>query len=139
MAENDGRRTDGAPPREIHIEKKGTNWLAWLLLALGVAFAATQWLIIAAYEFGSATELSPFNYSVVVFSGLLSWGIFGTVPAISAAIGTVLIIAGGVASIEGGHKEGLGHPIGVGHWAKRWAWHWHELRHTAGETHPNKA
>ena len=36
MAEQDGRRTDGAPPREIHIEKKGTNWLAWLLLGLGV-------------------------------------------------------------------------------------------------------
>ena len=36
MAENDGRRTDGAPPSHIHIEKKATNWLAWLLLGLGV-------------------------------------------------------------------------------------------------------
>ena len=36
MAENDGRRTDGAPPREVHIERKKTNWLAWLLLALGI-------------------------------------------------------------------------------------------------------
>ena len=36
MAENDGRRTDGAPPSHIHIEKKSTNWLAWLLLALGL-------------------------------------------------------------------------------------------------------
>ena len=36
MAENDDRRTDGAPPRQIHIERKKTNWLAWLLLALGV-------------------------------------------------------------------------------------------------------
>ena len=39
MAENEGRRTDGAPPREIHIERKSTNWLAWLLLALGVLAA----------------------------------------------------------------------------------------------------
>lgn len=30
---NDGR---GAPPREIHIEKKPTNWLAWLALLAGV-------------------------------------------------------------------------------------------------------
>lgn len=36
MAETDDKPTDGAPPRQIHIEKKKVNWLAWLLLALGV-------------------------------------------------------------------------------------------------------
>lgn len=37
MAEhNDGR---GAPPREIHIEKKRTNWLAWIALILGILAA----------------------------------------------------------------------------------------------------
>lgn len=30
------RNTEGAPPREIHIEKKRVNWLAWLLLLLGI-------------------------------------------------------------------------------------------------------
>ena len=35
----DPRNTNGAPPREVHIEKKKTNWLAWLLLALGVLAA----------------------------------------------------------------------------------------------------
>ena len=39
MAENDGKRTDGAPPTHVHIEKKKTNWFAWLLLALGVMAA----------------------------------------------------------------------------------------------------
>lgn len=39
MAENNDRRTDGAPPNHIHIEKKATNWLAWLLLALGLLAA----------------------------------------------------------------------------------------------------
>ena len=110
-----------------------------LLVLLGLAFAATQWLIIAAYKFGSATELSPFNYSVVVFSGLLGWGIFGTVPGLSAVLGTVLILAGGIASIEGGHKEGLGHAIGGGHWAKRWATHWRGSSHLTTGTHPNQA
>jgi outer membrane protein OmpA-like peptidoglycan-associated protein len=28
--------THGALPREVHIEKKKTNWLAWILLALGI-------------------------------------------------------------------------------------------------------
>jgi outer membrane protein OmpA-like peptidoglycan-associated protein len=36
MADNDGNRGDGAPPTHIHIERKKTNWLAWLLLALGL-------------------------------------------------------------------------------------------------------
>lgn len=36
MAEPNERRTDGAPPREIHIERKGVNWLAWILLAAGL-------------------------------------------------------------------------------------------------------
>lgn len=27
---------DGAPPREIHIEKKKPNWLAWIALILGI-------------------------------------------------------------------------------------------------------
>ena len=29
-------KTDGAPPREIHVEPKKTNWLAWLALAAGL-------------------------------------------------------------------------------------------------------
>ena len=37
MADPEDRRTDGAPPNHIHIEKKkATNWLAWILLALGL-------------------------------------------------------------------------------------------------------
>ncbi|WP_076073023.1 OmpA family protein [Sphingomonas montana] len=33
----DKQGTDGAPPRAIHIERKKVNWLAWILLLLGVA------------------------------------------------------------------------------------------------------
>ena len=36
MADPNDRRTYGAPPTHIHIQKKKTNWLAWLLLALGI-------------------------------------------------------------------------------------------------------
>jgi outer membrane protein OmpA-like peptidoglycan-associated protein len=35
----DPNNTRGAPPREVHIEKKKTNWLAWILLGLGVLAA----------------------------------------------------------------------------------------------------
>ena len=36
MADPNDRRTDGAPPKQIHIEKKPINWLAWLLLLAGI-------------------------------------------------------------------------------------------------------
>lgn len=36
MAEPDNKRTDGAPPTHVHIEDKKTNWLAWILLGLGI-------------------------------------------------------------------------------------------------------
>ncbi len=93
----------------------------WLLLAgVGVFYAATQYLIIQAYRYASASELSPFNYSVVVFSGILGWWLFGNVPDVFAVIGTVLICAGGILSIEAGHAEGHGHSLGSGHWSQYW-------------------
>jgi len=35
----DPNDTRGAPPREIHIEKKKINWLAWIALILGILAA----------------------------------------------------------------------------------------------------
>ena len=32
----DPKNTEGAPPRHIHVEKKKTNWLAWLALLAGI-------------------------------------------------------------------------------------------------------
>lgn len=94
------------------------NWL--LLIGVGVCFATTQYLIIRAYRYASATELSPFNYSIVIFSGILGWWLFGNIPNALAVIGTVLICAGGIFSIETGHSEGHGHAFGNGHWKLHW-------------------
>lgn len=35
----DPNNTRGEPPREVHVEKKATNWLAWILLGLGILAA----------------------------------------------------------------------------------------------------
>lgn len=96
----------------------GRDWL--LLLGVGLFYALTQYLIIQAYRYASATELSPFNYTVVVFSGILGWWLFGNVPDAVAVLGTVLICAGGILSIEAGHPEGHGHAFGSGHWMPHW-------------------
>lgn len=96
----------------------GRVWM--MLVSIGVLFALTQWFIIVAYRYASATELSPFNYSVVVFSGILGWVVFGNVPTAAALVGTVLICGGGILSITKGHAEGAGSWFGCGHW--HWFW-----------------
>ena len=129
--------TDTEPPTRILIYNFGLSTLllipfciwAWkpisfqqalLLSGVGVFYAITQYLIILAYRYASATELSPFNYTVVVFSGLLGWWFFGSVPDLAAVFGTLLICAGGILSIEAGHSEGRGHSFGSGHWKLQW-------------------
>lgn len=96
----------------------GKQWL--MVLGVGSFYALTQYLIILAYRYASASELSPFNYTVVIFSGLLGWLFFGAVPDRLAVVGSILICAGGILSIEAGHSEGLGHAFGHGHWKLRW-------------------
>lgn len=91
-----------------------------LLLTIGACYALTQYFIILAYRYAGAAELSPFNYTVVIFSGLLGWLVFGNVPDAASIFGTLLICAGGILSIRAGHSEGLGHAFGYGHWRLDW-------------------
>lgn len=90
------------------------EWL--LLLGVGGFYAVTQLLIILAYRHASAAQISPFNYTVVIFSGLLGWMFFGNVPDAVSLVGTLLICAGGILSIKAGHLEGRGHSHDSGHW-----------------------
>ena len=94
------------------------QWI--ILLGIGLLYAVTQYLIILAYRYASASELSPFNYTVVIFSGLLGWMLFGNTPDRYAILGTALICAGGILSISAGHPEGKGHAFGFGHWKLHW-------------------
>lgn len=63
MADPNGKRTDGAPPSHIHIEQKKTNWLAWLLLALGVLAAL---LAISRYMHRDAVDTTVTTSSTTV-------------------------------------------------------------------------
>lgn len=92
----------------------GIDWS--YLAGIGVFMALAQLFIIFAYQRATADRLAPFNYSVVVFSGLIGWLVWGNVPGPLAVTGIFLVCAGGIISIVFGGPSGKGHPIGHGHW-----------------------
>ncbi len=96
----------------------GVDWA--YLAGIGVFMALSQLFIILAYQQSTAERLAPFNYSVVVFSGLIGWLVWHDVPDLVALLGIVLVCVGGILSIifgGGPVKEcAKGHPIGQGHW-----------------------
>ena len=64
--------------------------------ALGFFAAASHFFIIKAFEFASASELSPFNYFEIVGAITLSYVVFGYIPNLQAIIGLFVIMGSGL-------------------------------------------
>jgi drug/metabolite transporter (DMT)-like permease len=109
--------TMAASPFAIHDWRMpaGNEWS--YLAGIGIFMAFAQLFIIIAYQRATAERLAPLNYSVVVFSGLIGWLVWGNVPGLLALIGIGLVCAGGIISIVFGQSVGKGHLIGQGHWS----------------------
>jgi drug/metabolite transporter (DMT)-like permease len=83
---------------------------AWLwLLGVGVFMMASQLVLILAYTQASPARMSPLNYSVVVFAGLINWLVWDQVPNLLSAAGVVLVCAGGIVATIHHHKSRQGH------------------------------
>ncbi len=61
--------------------------------------ALGQLFIILAYKHASAAQIAPFNYSVVIFSGIIGWMVWHAALDMTALLGIALVCAGGIASI----------------------------------------
>jgi drug/metabolite transporter (DMT)-like permease len=70
------------------------QWL--ILLGIGLCQAASQLLIICAYRYAKPGRIAPFNYSVVVFSGLIGWVVWHNRPDALALVGVLLVSVGGI-------------------------------------------
>ncbi|MEO8210515.1 MAG: DMT family transporter [bacterium] len=98
-----------------------SNWsnpplIIWVYgISSGVFFISYLYLLQFAYRFMPAVKLAPLNFSVVIFTGIFDWIIFGHVPGLISLLGIVLVIAGGILAItlhEKNNKELKHH------------WHW---------------
>lgn len=91
------------------------------LLGIGFFMAASQLLIILAYRHASASRIAPFNYSVVIFSGLIGWLVWKNAPDLLSLAGILLVTVGGILSTKFGGPNSRGH-FG---WIGRWNHHFH--------------
>jgi len=78
--------------------------------------AASQLLIILAYHYARPAVIAPFNYSVVVFSGLIGWLAWHNVPGRLALVGIALVAVGGILSTASAGPSARGHLGWIGHW-----------------------
>ena len=66
------------------------------MIILGFTAAAAFLLIFSAYRIASPAVVSPFEYSILVWSTLSGWIFFNEVPKINTMIGMCLIVGGGI-------------------------------------------
>lgn len=67
-----------------------------LMVAMGLVAAIAHFLIVKAFEFASASELSPFNYFEIVGAIVLSYLVFDFFPEQEAIYGMIIIIISGM-------------------------------------------
>ena len=70
-----------------------------LVSASAICLLSFQFLLIASYRYADPSAIGAFQYSSVIFAGLIGWAWFHQVPNLGVVLGTVLICVGGVLSI----------------------------------------
>ena len=74
---------------------------AWpWLIGLGFAQLFSQILIVVAYRYAPAEKLGPFIYSVIVFTALIDWIVWGHSPTLFTYLGMALVIGGGLVAVR---------------------------------------
>ena len=81
-------------PGELHIPM--STWL--LMLFSGALGAFAHYLLILAYSRAPASQLTPFMYSNIIFTGLCGWLVFSEMPQGLALVGMGLIAVSGIAA-----------------------------------------
>lgn len=70
------------------------DWI--ILISIGALLALIQLLLALAYKYASPTLLGPFNYSIVIFAGIIEWIYWKVTPQPMALLGIFLICLGGI-------------------------------------------
>ena len=80
----------------------------FLMVAMGFVAAIGHYLLIKAFEFATASELSPFNYFEIVGATILSYLFFDFLPNKQGLLGLALVILSGLYVARRTMKVGKG-------------------------------
>lgn len=69
----------------------------------GVFLLAAQMLLVHAYKYAQASQIGIYQYSSVVFVGLIDWLLWGTIPTAGEIIGAAIVALAGIIVIRSGH------------------------------------
>ncbi len=69
------------------------------MVGIGLFTFFSMWCYTRAYQYASATIISPISYFGVVFTGLWSWLFWDQIPDSMAVMGAILVILGGIGSV----------------------------------------
>jgi len=67
-----------------------------LMIATGFTASVAFLLLFSAYRIASPAVVSPFEYSILVWSSLSGWLFFNEIPDLKTIIGIILIVCGGI-------------------------------------------
>jgi len=67
-----------------------------LMIATGFTASVAFLFIFTAYRIASPAVVSPFEYSILVWSSISGWYFFNEIPDLKTTIGIVLIVCGGI-------------------------------------------
>ena len=66
------------------------------MVATGFTASLAFVLIFSAYRIASPAVVSPFEYSILLWSSLSGWFFFNEIPDLKTLIGMILIVFGGI-------------------------------------------
>jgi len=67
-----------------------------LMVATGVTASAAFILLFTAYSIASPSVVSPFEYSILLWSSLIGWIFFNEIPNLKTVIGIFIIVISGI-------------------------------------------
>ncbi|MEM1352567.1 MAG: DMT family transporter [Pseudomonadota bacterium] len=82
-------------------------WVFGLLILAGLIGGIAQIMVTAAYRFGGASMLAPFDYASMIFATGIGYVAFNEVPTGPILLGACLVISGGVLIIWRERQLGL--------------------------------
>lgn len=71
-----------------------------LAMGAGVTQILAQWFIVKAYEYAEAAKVGVFQYTSVVFVGIIDWLLWGVIPTASDYLGGAIVILAGIIIIS---------------------------------------